>query len=75
MTDNDLFLSEQEKTELTGYRAPGKQAGWLRMQGVPHYRRADGKVVVLRRDLQVQTQSPGQSVSPRLGGLSKQSRS
>jgi hypothetical protein len=37
-----LFLNAQELHELTGYKKPGRQIGWLRAQGFTFRVAADG---------------------------------
>ncbi|HEX7080367.1 MAG TPA: DUF4224 domain-containing protein [Gammaproteobacteria bacterium] len=49
---NDLTLSDDELVELTGKKRPSAQARALRIMGIDHRIRPDGKVVVLRAQLE-----------------------
>lgn len=46
--NQDLFLTPAEIRMLTGYKLPGKQAEWLRKNGVRHWIPATGRPVVPR---------------------------
>ncbi|HEY1724001.1 MAG TPA: DUF4224 domain-containing protein [Steroidobacteraceae bacterium] len=41
-----MFLTREQLEELTGYRQPARQIGWLRKNGVQHFVRADGHPTV-----------------------------
>ena len=51
MTDF-LFLTQDEMVELTGFRYRSKQVIALRMMGIEHKIRADGRVLVLRKHIE-----------------------
>jgi hypothetical protein len=51
-----MFLSADELAELTGRRQREAQANALRMMGIEHKTRADGRLVVSRRHVE---QVPG----------------
>lgn len=43
-----MFLTAEEKFELTGYRRKSAQIAWLRRNRVPHFINAGGDPVILR---------------------------
>jgi hypothetical protein len=47
-----MFLSADELVELTGRRQRESQAQALRMMGIEHKMRADGRLVVSRRHVE-----------------------
>ena len=47
-----MFLSADELAELTGRRQREAQANALRMMGIEHKTRADGRLVVSRRHVE-----------------------
>jgi hypothetical protein len=49
-----MFLSADEVVELTGRRQRESQAQALRMMGIEHKVRADGRLVVLRSHVEQQ---------------------
>jgi hypothetical protein len=69
-----LFLTDDEVTELTGYRQAGKQVAMLRRQGVPFHVNAAGHPKVARAILegsraktleQYKTWEPSWAANPR----------
>jgi len=43
-----MFLTPAELEQLTGYRRPAAQIGWLRSRGIRHYVNGAGHPVVAR---------------------------
>jgi len=51
MTQTRDWLSDAEKRELTGYQRPTFQKRWLTENGIRHYIRKDGEIVIPRAAL------------------------
>lgn len=43
-----IFLTPEERHELTGYRRKSAQIAWLRRNKIPHFINAGGDPVILR---------------------------
>lgn len=49
-----LTLTSKEIVELTGYKRPSKQIGWLKRHAIPHFVNAAGRPVVTAKAIEPQ---------------------
>ncbi len=73
MTEARDWLSGAEKWELTGYQRPTFQKRWLTENGIRHYIRKDGEIVIPRVALgeRVPVNDGEREVGPHLEGLAR----
>lgn len=59
-----MFLTKEELIQLTGYKQPSKQRGWLDQQGIQYYLTIDSRPVV-PKDAFTQKQAQSKPIEPR----------
>lgn len=70
MPTSDLFLNAKELIDLTGKQRSPSQIFALRKMGVEHKKRPDGKVLVLRKHLDLLMGYKNTASSKRIGSES-----
>lgn len=68
---SDLYLSEQELVETTGYRRPTGQMRILKELGIPARRRPDNTILVLRMHMAHPASMPTATNAPKLKSIRK----